>query len=619
MPTFGKDTIRRFVTNVSEMKQFAARDFEDLLQCAIPAFEGLLPEPHNRHVMALLFIFAEWHGLAKLRLHTDHTLTLLECQTVSLGEAMRRFVNETCTAIATSELKREYQARKRREASAEKKQSPVAANPRKKRKLNSGSAEPSANNDTLEDDIGDGLRAKTLNLETYKYHSLGDVAPTIRMFGTTDSYSTQIPERFHRYPKMHYKRTSKKSVNKQLSRIQMRQARIRTLRKQVIPEQEEGYIDEDSHMHPYFIGKSQNNPVSLPAFVQTKRNDLAVKGFIPRLKAHLLPRVYQLLLREELKTEGTHGAQSCSSSTSSSEVDRVFFHSDRIYRHQLLHINYTSYNVRRETDIINPKTSRRYIMCLRQPDNEDEETSPHRYVYAQVLGVYHANIIYRGTCATDLRRRRFDFLWVRWFDFLQKSPSTRALDRLQIRPLSHPEAVGFLDPADVMRASYIAPRFSLGKRYSSEDTGRIVSKLANDQSDWREYYVNRFVDRDMLMRHHWGLGIGHIYSHKDAPSAVESMPTDQDSENEPDSEPIQQASVLPDISAEPEKDEAAENKDADSDVVGDDALGHEHSLDDIEGQELDVSEPREDEQEEAEDYEGDDIQLPEDVEDSDPE
>lgn len=25
--------------------------------------------------------------------------------------------------------------------------------------------------------------------------------------------------------------------------------------------------------------------------------------------------------------------------------------------------------------------------------------------------------------------------------------------------------------------------------------------------------VQRFVDRDMLMRHHWGLGVGHTYSH----------------------------------------------------------------------------------------------------------
>jgi len=32
IPTFGRDTIRKFRSNVSELKKMAARDFEDLLQ-----------------------------------------------------------------------------------------------------------------------------------------------------------------------------------------------------------------------------------------------------------------------------------------------------------------------------------------------------------------------------------------------------------------------------------------------------------------------------------------------------------------------------------------------------------------------------------------------------------
>jgi hypothetical protein len=28
-------------------------------------------------------------------------------------------------------------------------------------------------------------------------------------------------------------------------------------------------------------------------------------------------------------------------------------------------------------------------------------------------------------------------------------------------------------------------------------------------------FNDRFADRDMLMRYHWGLGIGHVYSHED--------------------------------------------------------------------------------------------------------
>jgi hypothetical protein len=40
VPTFGRDTIRRFVNNVSELKRLAARDFADLLQVRVePTFE----------------------------------------------------------------------------------------------------------------------------------------------------------------------------------------------------------------------------------------------------------------------------------------------------------------------------------------------------------------------------------------------------------------------------------------------------------------------------------------------------------------------------------------------------------------------------------------------------
>jgi hypothetical protein len=83
--------------------------------------EGLLPAPHNKRLLKLLFVFANWHGLAKLRLHTDHTVNILDHETTRLGEELRDFVKLTCDSIATQELRREYEARKRREASKGKK------------------------------------------------------------------------------------------------------------------------------------------------------------------------------------------------------------------------------------------------------------------------------------------------------------------------------------------------------------------------------------------------------------------------------------------------------------------------------------------------------------------
>lgn len=72
--------------------------------------------------MKLLWVFAEWHGLAKLRMHNDHTLALLDTLTTDLGEGLRRFVQTTCHDVITKELSREYQARKRRQAKQKGKQ-----------------------------------------------------------------------------------------------------------------------------------------------------------------------------------------------------------------------------------------------------------------------------------------------------------------------------------------------------------------------------------------------------------------------------------------------------------------------------------------------------------------
>lgn len=192
VPTFGRDTIRRFSRNVSELKKMAARDFEDLLQvcivicfyipgiimlifskCSIAVFDGLLPEPHNEAVLKLLFLASHWHGLAKLRIHTDQTLDIFDTVTLLVGVEFREFRDKTCSHFATRELPRETEARKRRAA-----------------KKFQGPANQSDNNQSP-DASGLGPLPKPLNNDTYKHHSLGDYPATIRRYGTTDSYSTE--------------------------------------------------------------------------------------------------------------------------------------------------------------------------------------------------------------------------------------------------------------------------------------------------------------------------------------------------------------------------------------------------------------------------------------------
>ena len=104
-------------------------------------------------LLRLLYKAAEWQALAKLRMHTDSTLELLTAVTREFGRLMRQFRDETSKKFHTIEFPRETAARKGGERSS---------------------------------------KEKKLNLNTYKFHSLGDYVAAIRRFGTTDSYSTQV-------------------------------------------------------------------------------------------------------------------------------------------------------------------------------------------------------------------------------------------------------------------------------------------------------------------------------------------------------------------------------------------------------------------------------------------
>jgi hypothetical protein len=103
-------------------------------------------------------------------MHTDRTLEILDETTVQIGAKFRAFAEKTCPSFETRELKREMDARKRRQLKETTAQSVT---------------------DSTAGQSNKGARRKVFNLKSYKYHSLGDVANTIRRYGTTDSFSTE--------------------------------------------------------------------------------------------------------------------------------------------------------------------------------------------------------------------------------------------------------------------------------------------------------------------------------------------------------------------------------------------------------------------------------------------
>ena len=81
----------------------------------MPVFEGLLPSGHDNIVQTLLFCLAEWQALAKLRLHTEDTVALLDQALHRLGTQMRKFQSITCSVFQAKELPQETARRVRRE------------------------------------------------------------------------------------------------------------------------------------------------------------------------------------------------------------------------------------------------------------------------------------------------------------------------------------------------------------------------------------------------------------------------------------------------------------------------------------------------------------------------
>ncbi|KAH9931348.1 uncharacterized protein B0H18DRAFT_1116505 [Fomitopsis serialis] len=471
VPGFGTFTIRKFAANVSEMKKLAARDFEDILQCAIPCFEGLLPEPHDSNVRILLFTLAYWHGLAKLRMHTDSSLALLDTATTALGEALRQFEAVTCPAFTTQESSAEYSKRMRNHARLV------------TRGLAPAQSAPS------------GRRPRTFNMKTPKTHFLGDYVANIRATGTTDSGSTQTGEFKHCDIKRRYARTNKKDADEQLvaqdvitSKLNHMADELHDIGVDVPSTRSTVQLIDDEATDPsavqehHRIAVEQRNTVYLSQLIADHPDDPALHSFVHDLRTHLHSRL--------LATDPSWPADAA-----------LILDRNCLFAHATARVNFTTYDLRRAQDIIHVGTDKCFVM-VHTPGSADGSLYP--WTYAQVLGIYHANVLRPGSTS----KLRMELLWVRWLERDQtwsSSANDFRLPRVSFLPSTSPDAFGFIDPADVLRASHLIPGFHYGRTFSL--LGPSLAR--NVAGDWRYYYVNRFVDRDIVMRY-VGLGVGHL-------------------------------------------------------------------------------------------------------------
>jgi hypothetical protein len=137
-----------------------------------------------------------------------------------------------------------------------------------------------------------------------------------------------------------------------------------------------------------------------------------------------------------------------------------------------MQVHYTTYDLQREYDTINPRTHAD-VMVL-----SGEHSPSHPYWYACVLGIYHLDTWLRGSSGeTDIQH--LEILHIRWFGPLRSYKSGMQHTRLPkvafVEESDH-DAFGFLDPGQVIQGAHLIPAFASRCRVSSLRHGMTLAR-----------------------------------------------------------------------------------------------------------------------------------------------
>jgi hypothetical protein len=156
-----------------------------------------------------------------------------------------------------------------------------------------------------------------------------------------------------------------------------------------------------------------------------------------------------------------------------------------------MRINYTTYDVRRDGDTINPWTYPDIMVT-------SPETGPgaQPYWYARVIGIFHTFVSSTHPGVGWGMLHPMEFLWVRWFG-MEPGPYRHGFCHAHLPKIGFVEssdnyAFTFLDPAQVIRGAHIIPAFSEGRTSALLPVTKSVARILNpeEEDDYLNFYVN---------------------------------------------------------------------------------------------------------------------------------
>lgn len=167
----------------------------------------------------------------------------------------------------------------------------------------------------------------------------------------------------------------------------------------------------------------------------------------------------------------------------------IIINKNRIFRHHVMHVNYTTYDLRRDQDSINPQTHTDVMVLF--GETEENCATPHPYWYARVIGIFHAQVLHVGPQSKSSELHHMEFLFVRWFG---RDPDYSAGWKLKkmhrLGFVSEDLLFGFLDPMHVVRGVHLIPGFAHGRTCDMLGPSKVARPLSSTDDDWQYFYVN---------------------------------------------------------------------------------------------------------------------------------
>ena len=197
---------------------------------------------------------------------------------------------------------------------------------------------------------------------------------------------------------------------------------------------------------------------------------------MPRLKDHLLSRVLGL------EYDGNK-----QSFTAQQRNELRLTNVDRIVESKIFCINYTTYDICRDHDMLHPGRNSFLMTLLREDDS-----AAHPFWYAQLVKAFHIQVHF---CLDGVIRSHetMEVLLVRWLGIdpqHQWGFREAALLKVGFVPDEDGAAFGFLDPSLVIQGCHLIPAFSSGRTDQLLQRGPSIARQPGETDDRAAYYVN---------------------------------------------------------------------------------------------------------------------------------